>query len=161
MRALLGIWTPQAAILCYACHGPTVYGKPIADYDKYCTDLHDAPHPQDEAIAPCDKCKRPIILSVGVAGYANLRDRLNALGGIDAKLEQTGGMCAAMSAQRAGKPASPILFVTGLEDGVTYYLGLYATEDDIYEGNPVGDIPECATEDEAVQAIRAALLGGA
>jgi hypothetical protein len=90
-----GIWTPAAEVLCLTCHGPMLgfgrEGTPTRGYEnrEVCSvvTLHFC----------CDKCGRATHTSwEAVDQLANLRDHLR-LRGLKAEMEQTGGMCPAVS----------------------------------------------------------------
>ncbi|TAL40466.1 MAG: hypothetical protein EPN91_13125 [Salinibacterium sp.] len=161
-----GVWTPQAEVLCGVCHGPkfragqsTERVLPDAEFKRWCetaVDLDD----RDSGATRCDRCKCPIVVERAVAAYARLRDALLARGGVDAKLEQTGGMCSALSVCRAGEK-DPVVFVAGLDQGEQYSVGLYVNEEAVYDGSAT-ELVECDNEEDAVKAVRSALaVGGA
>ncbi len=97
-----GIWTPRAETLCYECHGPNIErGKgvrSITGYDGLIMPYLSTSTPEPP-YATCDRCNRLLHTgSEAVDMLATLRDRLNAiLGRQHASMDQTGGMCAALS----------------------------------------------------------------
>lgn len=109
MLAYPGIWTPWAQVLCLQCHGPQLRGR-----DRHVEGYAARNEPREAYSAwRCDECGRLTSLHSreyddenGVSDrdrtwsevdeLAELRDRLRDAG-IPAEMEQTGGMCCAVS----------------------------------------------------------------
>lgn len=165
MSAVAGVWTPRAEVLCGRCHGSQFPDRTLtaAQFERWCKDVVDVD--VDTGLTRCDRCDRTVVVDGSVAAYARLRDRLHdqsaAAGApaVVAKLEQTGGMCSALSVRRAGQEA-PIVFVSGLDECGLFTIGLYPDEDAVYEGGPT-EAREFDNEDATAGAVRMLLLGGA
>lgn len=107
VKAKQGLWTPWAQVLCYECFGPT-FPRTVATEDGFervtvtiselewkrvttPLELEDG-----QALTTCDKCRQTIRIDQGIAAEHNMVVMLRKHG-IDARMEQTGGMCDAMS----------------------------------------------------------------
>jgi len=108
-----GVWTPQASVLCWSCHGSTWHlsGKPVPDFDRISTEEADTN--EATGVTVCDECGRGIVVDLSIAREHDLARRLKA-DGFDAHMAQTGGMCSAMS--------------VSVEDCPTYFLATDAEE---------------------------------
>jgi hypothetical protein len=95
----LGIWTPWALVLCYDCHGPTFGSRTISAEEMKKESEARVESPEGIPPCKCSECGRLVVVEgrSDVQLLGALRDRLNVHSGANAKLEQTGGMCAAMS----------------------------------------------------------------
>ena len=133
MKIYAGLWTPGAAVLCWECHGPSMgphrKGPTDEEYATYCEPL--APDCWSaECLCLCQKCGRDI--DVRHEDVAQLR-RIQHLAG-RGDMEQTGGMCAAMSVVLSGGT----LVFSALDGplGAGWYTGpVHWTEQD----GPFGD----------------------
>jgi len=152
IKALPGIWTPWAQVLCYPCHG---ISGPVTS-----TDL-----PEREGVAgsdtewgesrcKCDDCGSPIWIRSDAGALALLRDLCSAdtESPVSAALWQTGGMCSALCI-RNSKPG-PMVIVSAL-DG-PYCLGLYAS-DEAWDDGDYGDMVDL-DEDAPLQDVLTAAL---
>lgn len=102
-KNLVGLWTPGAEILCGPCHGPLDSSRrPMANLEKFTTPRSIDPE-ADEKLGSCDHCNAEIILDAALANEqamvetlreAIIRDGLKVN---SVRLEQTGGMCSAVS----------------------------------------------------------------
>lgn len=81
-KHIVGIWTPNAEVLCPACHHGETGSEEI--------ELHEF-----AGVTFCDKCHRDIQVPSNVAKEHNLMTSLQELG-IKASMEQTGGLCSAV-----------------------------------------------------------------
>jgi hypothetical protein len=88
------VFTPDAELLCFPCHGPTVYGRPIHRYAEHCSPLEPAP----AQTTRCCRCSRPVWTDrEDVMSLCLLRDLVNGLLGTGrVELDQTGGMTAGL-----------------------------------------------------------------
>jgi hypothetical protein len=133
-QGLKGIWTPWALVLCYKCHGNT-FDRGFGDVkvidaetmEKYEALVSPKEH---EALTPCDKCGRHIVLPDSIAVEHNMALELK-LAGIDAHLEQTGGMCDALCVQAVD---GGYYYMTYNFDGDNgYYLSKFDNESEWLE----------------------------
>lgn len=160
-QAPRGIWMPQARVLCFACHGPRFDRRTLSE-TEFASEVSTLWEPDmAEGFCVCDGCGRTVIAPFDVAAYSRLRDALLGMDGVDAKLEQTGGMCAALRVCRTGTE-TPFVFVGGYGDMQidgrdAFWIGLYSSEDAMYDGEP--DLQETTTPDMdlAVRHIRGML----
>jgi hypothetical protein len=98
-QGLDGIWTPWALVFCYKCHGSR-FDRGFGDVRVLADDVMEKHEKlvspdEHEALTPCDKCGRLIVLPDSIAVEHNMALELRSLG-IDAGMEQTGGMCDAL-----------------------------------------------------------------
>lgn len=156
-----GVWTPWAAVLCCDCHDKA----PQADFRMGTVErLPEA----GEALTFCDDCESECIVSAPVARLHNLIPALRDAG-LDADMEQTGGMCWALAVEsspegRLGAPRT-FAFVTNL-DGPVIVTGWASREEWIRlseEGANVdfssAELSESATDDDVMKAIIGAVWG--
>lgn len=141
-----GIWTPNAQIICYDCHGnkfPDTKQMNDGTFDwgwrSYGTstweklrDLHILE--EGNGLTLCDKCGCSIQIEEGLAREHNLAMKLQKLG-INANMTQTGGMCSACEVTRTGPKAegkySAYYLVTYNWDGDDgYFIGCYDNQGD-------------------------------
>lgn len=130
---LQGVWTPSAAVLCLPCHGPKFvrHGKTdIVPED----DLRRRVHPEgDEVLTVCDECGEEILVGRDdVAALNNLRydvDRAlwysKVVFGV--RMEQTGGMCAALCVSLSDGSR---IMLTDAETGGPMRFGMWRYESD-------------------------------
>lgn len=147
IKALPGIWTPWAQVLCYPCHGisgPVVFtGFPereaVSGSESHCK---------------CDDCGAQIWVRDDVSPLARLRDLCNSdtESPASAELWQTGGMCSALCI-RNSEPG-PMVIVSAL-DG-PYCLGFYAGDEAWGDGD-YGDMADL-DEDSPLQDVLTAAL---
>ena len=110
--AYAAVWTPQAEVICGPCHGQRQFGGRTIDTSSHEPAALRHFDLEDEAglvsvavvaIATCDKCGVAVQSTDDFAHLASLRssDSPNAyprrLSLSGAQMEQTGGMCAALS----------------------------------------------------------------
>lgn len=106
-----GLFTPQADVLCYKCHGPK-WRTPeprsdIPEYGMLCIPF--VSMPDTLRVTWCDSCGCQIGLRDDVAMLNNLRMELPL--GWYPRLDQTGGMCVALSME-----ISNVLYMIYAED---------------------------------------------
>ena len=97
-----GIWTPHGAILCVVCHkklfgGSWGFGsETLIDEERF----GPFPLPDDDCnntdIAVCDECGKDVWMVYKIAWEQKIVAALKEKG-IDATMDQTGGMCSAAS----------------------------------------------------------------
>lgn len=127
-----GVWTPWAAVLCMECHGPICRGVEFPEYDELC---RSRPAPfRHEGSTHCEKCSNLIVVRDDVAACSELRYRLRSMG-IEAYLEQTGGMCVGVTVPVAALDAHDLLITADEEEDDQWYVGLYNSD-----GKPVVDL---------------------
>lgn len=123
----IGIFTPDGQALCRAC------AKPRADW----------PEGKDtsERLGHCTACGREIYLRADVALFTNIMHAHTSDGSPIiryATLEQTGGMCAALSVTRA----DCYVFVVRDDNG-EMFATLYASELKMMEDEPIASVTVC------------------
>lgn len=95
-KAKVGIWTPWAKVICEDCHTKNVEAKRQDAIEQ--DDRTNASRPielrEGNAITFCDDCGDPIQVRKDVAYEHNLVQVLQERG-IEATMDQTGGMCSA------------------------------------------------------------------
>jgi hypothetical protein len=160
--AVLGVWTPGAEILCFACHGPLwLFSKDkVPNYETVCS-----PRPAKEEYpgiwekaGKCDRCGEPVWLSEELADEQAvvLAIRAMELPGVTAAMQQTGGMCSAASAYFGGKM---VLVTVDEEDPTFFCVGLYENEeamDDCFI-----ESSECKTSKDVAEKVREWATGDA
>jgi len=113
-KALPGIWTPWATVLCYDAHGPKFHDKtiPADDFARLCTPQ--TFDPEWNRITICDETGQRIFVRVDVAILNNLRHKLDgAFANMDIGLSQTGGMCSALEIHPTNDPKWIICITDG------------------------------------------------
>lgn len=97
MMAYPGVWTPWAEVLCLSCHGQWLERSgPRREAGGWA----EREVAEEAAVSfRCDRCRRPTVCRgwPEVTALAALRDRINDETEHVAGMEQTGGMCAAVS----------------------------------------------------------------
>lgn len=85
-----GIFTPEAAVLCLSCHGPTIQQK---QFEGLAWEYIQKPAPLEEenSTTNCDQCGVPIQIENSIAREHSLMRDLRGIG-INANMWQTGGM---------------------------------------------------------------------
>jgi hypothetical protein len=93
MKAKNGLWTPWAMVICYKCHGPEFGGITLRTLSESQMELEDQVIAIKERnkVTFCDKCGCDIQVDSSVAEEHNFVRALRAAG-LDADMEQTGGM---------------------------------------------------------------------
>lgn len=175
-KAKLGIWTPWAQVICYECHGFT-FPKTISDGEhgfktvertisefeqKRNTTL--LPLEENQAITFCDKCGQAIRTYDSVANEHNLVKALRDLG-IDAYMEQTGGMNSACSVYKNfigpfEKDSYPPFFMAtfNIDGDNKWYIGSYDElgewlEDDVASFDNERDVINWFLDNDKVRTI--------
>jgi hypothetical protein len=104
-QAAIGIWTPNARVICFDCHGNTfnrgLGNITILDAAEMEEQNTAVPLKEGKRITACDKCKRAIQLSNSTAAEHNIMLSLREAG-IDSKMHQTGGMNSACGINTEG-----------------------------------------------------------
>jgi hypothetical protein len=123
-KARLGAWTPWAQVLCnecdYACLKSTqtfeARREQLASMDR----SEEVAQPDPDSLAgTCDSCGRPCWVRDDVALLQQVGRRAGELGAAGFVLEQTGGMCAALSAEAGDRR----ICLTAMDGG--FMLGEY------------------------------------
>ena len=124
-RGISGVWTPWAQVLCYRCHGPKFPSEKVSPGHMLKYEEKAYPELPEQGHGFCDKCGRTIVLPKELANLSRLKHELFKLD-IDVfpDLQQTGGMCAALSVDVHGKEWGA--FVTCMEGYYTFQIGVYA-----------------------------------
>lgn len=156
-KAKQGIWMPTARVLCYECHGPIFprYKKVDGEYKSveesilatdWLTFTSEQPLGPQEALTYCDSCGQTIKLYDSVAMEHELAKKLRDTG-IDACMEQTGGMnsaCCVLRQHEGEIPegcTEPYYYVTYSFDGDNkFWLGAYDMHNDWDDQSPVNDV---------------------
>lgn len=129
-RLASGVWTPWAQVLCHACHGND--GPRTLDEEHWQAVLRPRDLQQGNARTFCDGCGVDVQVSRGLAAEHNLVRELREQG-IDAVMEQTGGMMSACSIEVAselrqgdGDPGLMEVLITNNDMGQgEYNIGVY------------------------------------
>lgn len=157
-RFFAGLWTPTALVLCYKCHGPNFGSRgkmPRPEFYRMCRPL--PKKPAEGEMTTCQKCRAPIYVRFDVARLHNLvLDARRLLREQDApvvRMEQTGGMCAAVEADLRGGQRLAAYELE--EDAPRFGLWLYASAEDP-NGAPFGIAGNAS---EFCDALRAAQDG--
>lgn len=116
MQFQAGIWCPWAEVLCWTCHETlpkSALVRSVGSLRHVDVAVPDAEH----ELCKCDRCGAQIAVRDSVARCANLRDALVALlepepFAPEISLEQTGGMCAAVSISLARAGREHLLYAT-------------------------------------------------
>lgn len=137
----VGIWTPHAAILCIDCHGDAFRSGKKLDAELFKKQPVD--QNSDDEIAVCDGCGKDIWMDGKVAKEQRIVRALKGKG-LDARMQQTGGMCSAaeiiLDSDEDG--GQKYVWITWSEDtrrepnDPTFMVGFYHCE------NPYGDDAE-------------------
>jgi hypothetical protein len=150
---LPGIWTPWAACLCAACHGPTLFGgsrnRPVPDYARL---LLPTVAGDGEALGYCCWCAAAIWLPGDVALLQTLVDHLNgAASDLAASLAQTGGMNVGVEVQGLSGGRFAALAVDDAEDVLV--AAVYASDAAYLEGDEPSAYAEGLADAAAVLAF--------
>lgn len=101
-KAVDGVWTPHALVLCYECHGPTFDRGSMGVYTLTEVEWAQATGKRaskyGDRIGTCDQCDDGVWIGASVSICMEARDIINThddKGLLTASLEQTGGMCCA------------------------------------------------------------------
>lgn len=131
-KLVSGVWTPWAQVLCHACHGNE--GPRNLDEEHWQAVLKPRDLQPGNAQTFCDSCGADVQVSRGLAAEHNLVRELREQG-IDAVMEQTGGMMSACSIEVApelrqgngeGDPGLLEVLVTSNDMGQgEYNIGVY------------------------------------
>lgn len=121
-----GIWTPSAAVLCYACHGAQ---GPVSVLDV-CEHRQTVSAGEGEGVTLCDRCSQPVVINAPVAAEHNLASMLRAAG-FDASMDQTGGMCSAVEVTLS---ADRSMLLVQREDGDTTLFQAFVIDSETGEG---------------------------
>lgn len=138
MRRQAALWTPFGEALCDSCHGSVKWnGRPVNVPAQTGT---------DDEHGYCTKCGRPVWV-LGRSDVALLTRVRQKMGG---EMNQTGGMCAALSFERAD---GGYVIVTAEED---FVLGLYTKKgwEDSGEAARLQTAPVNRSLDQVCEAIR-------
>lgn len=132
-----GVWTPTAAVLCLACHGPNFKRKVYEGLEWEIIKAPVAMEPGNN-ITYCDHCGDPIQINASICGEHNLMRDLRKEG-IDANMWQTGGMCSAVGiTKRIYKPEDvvdeiiPHFLITYDVDGDNQYVLIDETNQTVF-----------------------------
>lgn len=116
-----GVWTPSARVLCVPCHGPELRDGSMIPHAAYMAAVNELCE-LDYTPPRCDGCGMGVSTGHGdVDALASLRDRVNARTPGAARMDQTGGMCAALEVRRADG-----CVLTFTEDEESWPLDAYA-----------------------------------
>lgn len=101
MSAVRGLWTPWADVLCLDCHGPSLVGRGAFPDNVWAARLELVTPTDSEGMTRCDKCKCEIVVRKDVAELRELGHAVKKAFDGDPRLKearmwQTGGMCAAL-----------------------------------------------------------------
>lgn len=128
-KAKKGLWTPNANVVCYDCHGNTfrqfhgeikVLSSEVMSQYRQQLEVEEG-----NLITICDSCKEPIQVYDSVAGEHNLTLMLQAVG-INASMWQTGGMNSACGIQKANGKEEDYYLITYNSDGDNmFWLGSF------------------------------------
>lgn len=141
-KPVAGVWTPWAEALCRTCHDAC--GREMKRTIEWPADEKR----QGDAKGYCAQCDAPVWLADDVAQLTRLR---RLVGG---DMEQTGGMCAALTIHRID---GGVVVVTNLNGPVD--IGIYPTEEWGDENaDPVVYSLPFETPDEAIAAVLRAAL---
>lgn len=133
MKVKHGIWTPNAKIVCVACHGRRVnrgFGNihMIPESDLYPQDLEEG-----NGITNCDKCGEPVQIEDGMALEHKLAAKLR-FHGISAEMWQTGGMNSACGIDKDSEDQYALVTYNWDGDNM-FYLGNYNSEGEWVEAD--------------------------
>jgi len=88
-----GIWTPQADVLCLRCHGAFYRGSNGRRIENWLLRSRTQELAERYEVFKCDCCGEPTFIQDDTASeLASLRDAIGR-----GRMEQTGGMCAALA----------------------------------------------------------------
>jgi hypothetical protein len=139
-----GLWCPWAEALCGPCHESVLQSEQPSKRPAVTAD--DEPGTWDRR-GLCNRCGAGIWLPSDVALYTRIKARVGG------ELEQTGGMCAAMSIVATGR----YIFMAQGDDG-EWWAWACASSEQFHEG--FGDeekahvvLPDGSTDEEIVAAI--------
>lgn len=121
-----GIWTPTARVICFECHGPVFPRKTYrVGADEWLAVTTPKRLEEDNDITKCDTCECDIQLEEGIAQEHNLVLKLREVG-IDAHMEQTGGMCSAACIEK--KDGGYYYVTAGVDSDYQFVMGEYDNE---------------------------------
>lgn len=130
-----GVWTPWAEVLCAPCHN--------RDHKLQIEVLRAVEESAEQGW--CMDCGKPVWLDSDVARLS----RLHKLIGSKAQMEQTGGMCCALSIRRDDGGT----VVVSVDDAI--FIGLYSTKEwGCDEPAALAEVPGTADDKKALAAIR-------
>lgn len=132
-KALPGIWTPYAQVLCYECHGSNL-PKPLTE-TRWKEMLAPQPVETCNGVTPCDSCHRDVQVWKETADEHNLMLALRDAN-IDARMAQTGGGMSAVFIDvsdgirgEGGEDAPDHLLITyGETETGIFWMGVYDEE---------------------------------
>lgn len=118
-----GVWTPTAAVLCLACHGPQFREKVFGDLEWQAM-TSPLPIERNNRITYCDHCGDPIQIQASICGEHNLMRDLRKEG-IDANMWQTGGMNSAVGITKSQYKLEDVI-----DEIIPHYLITYDSDGD-------------------------------
>lgn len=153
-KAVQGIWTPWADVICYECHGPDFSSAPNGrKLDKESEEWKKLTKPEyapAESITHCDKCNKLVSVVEEIAAEHNFVSSIKSLG-YEASMAQTGGMNSAGIIPL--KDDKFIMVNFGLEADISYTLGMFKDTEDDWEY--IGPVIETSYVKEAIKAVEA------
>ena len=133
-----GIWTPDAKILCYECHGnvfsKTIYNKEANKPEDYVLDKEEFAKANEavelnewNTVTKCNKCNKDIQLRKEIAFENNLSYELKNHN-IESYMSQTGGMKSALKIPLKDEKFALVMYNTDGEND--WYIGFYNEDGD-------------------------------
>ena len=133
-----GIWTPDAKILCYECHGnvfpKTKYNEEANESEDFVLDEKEFAKANEaveliewNAVTKCDKCNKDIQLRKEISFENNLSYELKNHN-IESYMSQTGGMNSALKIPLKDEKFALVMYNTDGEND--WYIGFYNEDGD-------------------------------
>ena len=126
-RAVDGIWTPWAQVLCFRCHGANgpITSDVIETNSSLRTGEPETEEDYGEVLCHCDQCETPIWIRSDAGKLRVVAEVINKYSDdVEANMWQTGGMCPGLGVRR--KNRGEHVFVSAM-DG-PFWINLFPNE---------------------------------